>query len=151
MASTLTFPALNIYLLIGGALSFIAAGLHIACIVGGADWLRFFGAGEKMARMAEQGSWYPGLVTGVIAVALMVMGSYALVGAAGGEAALPLPFVKWVLVAIATVYMVRGSALIPLYFIMPAKLDAFALWSSLIVLTLGILHTVGLWKVWENI
>ena len=28
----------------------IAALLHVACIVGGPAWYRFFGAGERMAR-----------------------------------------------------------------------------------------------------
>jgi len=146
---------MNLYLLIGGMLSLIASALHIGVIVGGPDWLRFFGAGERMAVMAEHGSWYPGLVTGFIAVALMVLGAYALVGAqvgASGEThALPLPFVKWVLLAITAVYLLRGLALLPMYFVMPDQVNAFAVWSSVIVLALGIFHAVGLSQVWENL
>ena len=52
---SLVFPQMNPYLLIGGLLSFLASGLHIACIIGGANWLRFFGAGEQLAQMAERG------------------------------------------------------------------------------------------------
>ena len=144
---------MNIYLLIGGALSLVASALHIGVIVGGADWLRFFGAGERMAVMAENGSWYPGLVTGFIAVALMVMGAYALVastGGAGSAQALPLPFVKWVVLAITSVYLLRGLALAPMYFVMPEQVNSFAVWSSLIVLALGIFHAVGLVQVWDK-
>jgi len=143
---------MNIYLLIGGLLSLLASALHIGVIVGGPDWLRFFGAGERMAQMAENGSWYPGLVTGFIAVALMVLGTYAIVGAAsGGTHALPLPFVKWVLLTITAVYLLRGLALLPMYFVMPDQVNAFAVWSSLIVLALGIFHAVGLSQVWRNL
>ncbi len=153
---------MNIYLLVGGSLSLVASALHIGVIVGGPDWLRFFGAGERMAQMAEGGSWYPGLVTGFIAVARMVMGAYALVasgvasgaastGAAGSAQALPLPlpFVKWIVLAITSVFLLRGLALAPMYFVMPDQVNAFAVWSSLIVLALGIFHAVGLAQVWR--
>jgi len=147
----MTLPELNPYLLIGGLLSFVAAGLHIACIVGGADWLRFFGAGEGLARMAERGHWYPGLVTGFIAVALMVLGTYALVGAAGGAQALPLPFVKWILLAITAVFLLRGGLPFPAALVNPALMTPFILWSSLIVLALGVFHAVGLYQVWGRL
>jgi len=145
---------MNIYLLIGGSLSLLASALHIGVIIGGPDWLRFFGAGEPMARMAEGGSWYPGLVTGFIAVALMVMGAYALAastGGAGSVQALPLPFVKWVVLAITSVFLLRGLALVPMYFVMPGQVNSFVLWSSGIVLALGILHAVGLSQVWRQL
>ncbi|MBL4853644.1 MAG: hypothetical protein JKY25_05330 [Robiginitomaculum sp.] len=149
---------MNIYLLIGGSLSLVASALHIGVIVGGPDWLRFFGAGERMAVMAENGSWYPGLVTGFIAVALMVMGAYALAASTGGAGSahalplpLPLPFVKWIVLAITAVYLLRGLALAPMYFVMPEQVNAFAVWSSLIVLALGIFHAVGLSQVWKHL
>jgi len=42
------------YLKFAGTLSFIASALHIAIIIGGPSWYRFFGAGESMASMAER-------------------------------------------------------------------------------------------------
>ena len=48
--------ARNPWLVTGGILSALAALLHLAVIAGGPDWYRFVGAGEEMARMAEQGS-----------------------------------------------------------------------------------------------
>jgi len=50
-------------LLCAGLLTGAAALLHVAIIVGGPAWYRFFGAGERMARLAARGSAYPTLVT----------------------------------------------------------------------------------------
>ncbi|VAV89660.1 hypothetical protein MNBD_ALPHA06-852 [hydrothermal vent metagenome] len=145
----MTLPEMNIFLLVGGVLSLIASALHLGVIVGGPDWLRFFGAGEQMAQMAENGSWYPGVVTGLIAVVLMVLGTYALVGATGGTQALFLPLVKWVLLVTTAVYLLRGLAVIPIYFMVPEQMNAFVVWSSLIVLGYGIVHAIGLLQVWR--
>ncbi len=150
----MTFPELNPYLLIGAFLSFIAAGLHIACIVGGADWLRFFGAGERLARMAESGHWYPGVVTIFIGGVLMVWGVYALAGAgAGGEMGTPLalPFLKWVLVAITTVYLLRGALPFIAGVFKPEIMVPFTIWSSLICLVYAAFHLIGLYQVWEKL
>ena len=43
------------FLILAGSLSGLAALLHVAAIVGGPDWYRFFGAGEGMAGAAERG------------------------------------------------------------------------------------------------
>ncbi len=150
----MNLPPLNIYLLIGGLLSFIAAGLHLACIVGGADWLRFFGAGERMARMAENGHWYPGVVTIFIGGVLMVWGVYALVGAGAGNSAgapLVLPFLKWILVAITAVYLLRGALPFVAGIFKPEIMVPFTIWSSLICLVYGLFHLVGLWQVWGKL
>ena len=50
-------------ILIAGVLSLLVAILHIAIVFAGAEWYRFFGAGEQMAKMAEQGSLIPAIVT----------------------------------------------------------------------------------------
>ncbi len=152
MVHALTIPDLNPYLLVGGLLSFIAAGLHIACIVGGPEWLRFFGAGEGLARMAERGSWYPGLVALLIGGVLMVWGCYALVGAgAGGGTVLTLPFLKWILAAITAVYLLRGALPFIVGIFKPEIMVPFTIWSSLICLVYGLFHVVGLWQVWGRL
>jgi hypothetical protein len=51
----------NPWLVTGGVLSAAAALLHVAIIAGGPDWYRFFGAGERMAHMAELGLLRPTL------------------------------------------------------------------------------------------
>ncbi len=49
--------------------------LHLVIIVGGPAWYRFFGAGERMARLAEQGRVLPTIVTRGIASILGVWAS----------------------------------------------------------------------------
>ncbi len=148
---SLPWPNLNPFLLIGALLSFIAAGLHLVCIVGGPDWLRFFGAGERMAVMAERGHWYPGLITIFIAGVLMVWGTYALTGAAAGDAALTLPFLKWILVVITAVYLLRGALPFLAGLVKPEILVPFTIWSSAVCLVYGLFHAVGLWQVWGKL
>jgi hypothetical protein len=72
----------NKWLIVGGSLSALAALLHVATIVGGPDWYRFFGAGEAMASAAERRSLYPPLVTLGIAAILGLWSAYAFAGAA---------------------------------------------------------------------
>jgi hypothetical protein len=59
-------------LIVGGILSLLASLLHVAIIIGGAEWYRFFGAGEDMASMSENGSMIPGVVTFFIALILLL-------------------------------------------------------------------------------
>src|SRR3546814_9831228 len=61
-------------------LSVAAALLHIACIFGGPDWYRFFGAGEGMARAAARGDLRPTLITLAIGAILLVWAAYAFSG-----------------------------------------------------------------------
>ena len=67
----------NRFLSVGGIFSITAALLHILIIIGGPDWYRFFGAGEGMAQLAENGSMYPTVVTTMIAMTLGLWGLYA--------------------------------------------------------------------------
>ena len=139
---------MNIYLLIAGSLSAIAAFLHLACIYFGAPWYRFFGAGEQMALMAEQGSWQPTIITLVIFSVLSLWSAYAF-SAAG--IILRLPFIRLVLSLITLVYLVRGLAGFTLMNTPMGRSPDFWLWSSLICLTFGIVHAIGLKKRWATL
>ena len=135
----------NPWLVAGGILSALAAILHLAVIAGGPDWYRFVGAGEEMARMAEQGLLRPALITIAIAAILGIWSAYAFAGAG----LIPrLPLMRTALVAITAVYLLRGLALVPLALLRPALIDPFALWSSLIVLAYGLVHAVGTLRAW---
>jgi hypothetical protein len=113
----------NPWLVGAGLLSAAAALLHLAIIVGGPDWYRFFGAGEGMARMAEQGSARPTLITLGIAAVLAIWAAYAFAGAG----LLPrLPLLRTALVAITAVYLLRGLVILPLLAFRPDKAGAFA-------------------------
>ena len=135
----------NPWLVAAGTLSAAAAALHLAVIAGGADWYRFFGAGERMARMAERELWTPALVTLGIASVLAVWAAYAF---AGAGLIRRLPLMRTALVAIAGVYLLRGLVLVPMLALRPWLVDGFTLWSSLIVLGCGVAYAAGTWRAW---
>jgi hypothetical protein len=141
-------PARNPALILGGWLSVAAALLHIACIIGGPDWYRFFGAGEEMATMAERGSLTPTLLTLGIAAILAIWAAYAFSGAG----LLPrLPLLRTGLVVISAIYLLRGLALIPALIINGGTVMPFILWSSLIVLVYGLAYAVGTRVAWPHL
>jgi hypothetical protein len=134
----------NRWLVVAGALSLAAALLHLAVIVGGPDWYRFFGAGERMARAAERGSAVPALTTVGIAAVLAIWAAYAFSGAG----LIPrLPLLRTGLVVITAIYLVRGL------FVVPGVLTghAFTIWSSLIVLVYGVTYAMGTWRAWDRL
>ena len=136
----------NIFLVIGAMLSASAAVLHLFMIVGGPDWYRFFGAGERFAVAAANGHYYPALVTTGIAALLGVWSVYALAGAGVIQR---LPLLRTVLIGITTIYVVRGIAFAPAVMATGGKITPFVLWSSAICLGLGIVHLVGLIQRWR--
>ncbi|WP_158966856.1 hypothetical protein [Paraglaciecola sp. L3A3] len=141
----------NLALTLGAITSFCAALAHIGIIIGGPNWYRFFGAGEVMAKMAEQGRIQPVIITAGIAVLLGVFGVYAL-SAAGIIGKLPL--LKIALVMISIVYLIRATAGFVLPFISshPAiSQNSVTFWliSSSICLVMGLLHIFGTIKLYQ--
>ena len=136
------------YLLVGSVLKATAAFFHLVCIVLGAPWYRLMGAGEGMARLAEQGSNKPTIITLGIAAILLIWSLYALSGA-GVIAKLPL--LRTGLSVITAIYLIRGM----LGFFMInnplGRSPEFWIWSSAICLSFGIIHLIGLIKVWHKI
>jgi hypothetical protein len=99
-----------------------------------------------MARLAESGSWYPALLTLGIAAVLAVWSAFAL-SAAGLLPA--FPYLKVVLTAITSVYLLRGVGGFVLAAVAPGgNSPAFWAWSSAICLLIGVVHAVGLVKQW---
>ncbi len=65
---------MNILFVVCAVLNAAVAVLHIGCIYYGAPWYRFFGAGEQMAILAEQGSIQPTIITtGIVLVVTLLM------------------------------------------------------------------------------
>ena len=136
----------NVALVVAATLNAIAALLHVGCIVFGAAWYRFFGAGERMATMAERGEWRPTLITGGIVAVLSAWSLYALSGAG----ALPaLPLLRSALCAIAGVYLLRGVGGLAVAILPRIERRGFWVWSSAICLALGGVHALGLAQRWE--
>lgn len=137
------------WLIAGGCLSLAASALHFACIFGGPDWYRFFGAGEGIARAAERGSWTPALLTSGIALVLAIWAAYAF---AGAGLIWRLPLMRAALVAISAIYLMRGLFVLwPPAFGRDDLSGDFMLWSSLIVLGYGIVYAVGTWQAWPRL
>jgi hypothetical protein len=139
---------MNRSLLFGGVSSILAAMLHIAIIFGGPDWYRFFGAGEELATLAEQGSWIPGLVTFGIFCILFTWGLYAFSGAGIIKR---LPLLKIALVFISIVYLIRGIGIFPMLIIQPEVIDSLLIWSSIVSLVIGLAYAIGIKQVWSKI
>lgn len=137
--------ALNTPLLIAAALDGIAAMAHLGCIVFGAPWYRFFGAGERMARMADRGDWRAAAVTAGIALMLATWAAYALSGA---EVLPPLPLLRPALIAITLVLLLRAAVGVWLAASGRVAQRAFWWWSSAICLGYGVAHGLGLLQRW---
>lgn len=139
---------------IAGCFVFVAALLHLGIIVGGPDWYRFFGAGEAMAAMSEQGLWYPAIVTAGIAVVLFVWSGYAFSGAGIIR---PLPLLKTALLLIGIVFLLRGLVAVPLLFMADSPYMAelkdkmsFMLVTSALCLFLAVGYLRGFWLVYRE-
>jgi hypothetical protein len=140
-------------LTIAGGLSLLAAILHICVALGGAPWYRFFGAGDAMVQMAENGSRKPMLITLVIATILFVWASYAFSGAGW----LPeMPFLVIFLSLITLIYLLRGIGGLVAPFVTNHQLiqqNSISFWicSSVICLLIGLCHLFGLIEVWPTL
>lgn len=138
----------NRFLLAGALASAAAALVHFGCIVFGAPWYRFLGAGEGMARMAERGERHPALMAAGIGAVLLIWALYALSGAGVVRR---LPLLRTALCAIAAVYLLRGVAFVAIRPLFPGNSRMFWLVSSGICLAIGIVHTIGLRQCWREL
>lgn len=129
-------------LIAAAATSGLVAVLHIYVIARGAPAYRAFGAGDKLADMAERGSWWPALLTGAITAAFLLFGAYYLSGAGLVPS---LPFLTVAMTGIAALYTLRGAAVA---MALRVKMSAFDFYSSLVSLLVGALHMAALWSAW---
>ena len=141
------YRSMNVFLIIAGTLSAVVATLHLGCIYFGGSWYWFFGAGEQMALLSEQGSIKPTLITSVIVLILSTWSLYAF-SAAG--VIFKLPFIRLALVLITFIYLARGVAGFFLINNPMGRSPEFWVWSSIICLSFGIVHLVGLKQQWER-
>lgn len=129
-------------------MSVAACLLHLAAIVGGPDWYRFFGAGEEMARAAERGSLVPAIMTAIIATILAVWAAFSF-GAAGTIRLLPLT--RTALIAIAAVLLARSALVLVPQVWAPEQTMAFRIVSSAACLAMGLCFALGTWFAWPTL
>jgi len=131
----------------GALLTGAAALLHLAVIFGGPEWYRFFGAGERMARLSARGSVYPAALTACVASTL---GLWALYGLSGAGVIRRLPLLRPALLLIACVYFARGALGIPLVLFadgpyaneLKGRMTFMAV-SSMVCILLGLCYALG--------
>jgi len=95
---------------VAAASSAFIAALHVVIIFVGARAYRYFGAGEPMARLDEQGSLVPAIVTAFLTLVFTVWAAYALSGAGLLRR---LPLLRTGLIVIGVLYTARGILLEP--------------------------------------
>lgn len=139
-------------LALAGFSSACVALLHLVIIFVGAPAYRYFGAGEEMARLSEQGSPVPAVVTAALTLIFGVWAAYAF-SAAGLLRRLPL--LRAALVAIGAVYTLRGLLLGPqaLWFFSghQAEVPPRQLVFSAAALVTGLLYLGGTIQVWARL
>lgn len=137
------------WLIAAGWMSLAASFMHIACIIGGPDWYRFFGAGEAMARMAERGHWFPPVITLVIAA---ILAGWAIFAFSAAGRMLRLPLARTALVAISSVLLLRAAmAFVPAFWPPENQSLAFIATTSSICLVMGACFAIGTWKAWPTL
>jgi len=139
---------MNVFLIVAGILSAVAAILHLGCIYFGAPWYRFFGAGEQMALLSEQGSSQPTLITSGIVLVFSIWSMYAF-SAAGITFRLPL--IRLALILITIIYLTRGVVGFFLINSTMGRSPEFWVWSSVICLSFGVVHLIGLKQQWSSL
>lgn len=101
-----------------------------------------------MALLAERGSIQPTLITSGIVLVLSIWSIYAF-SAAGVIVRLPL--LRLALILITFIYLLRGVAGFFLVSSPMGRSPEFWMWSSLICLSFGIIHFIGLKQQWSNL
>ena len=133
---------------LGAIFMFVGALFHIACLIGGADWLIFAGAPLELAESYRQGNFEPVIWTVAIALLLMVWGLYAL---SGNERIKRLPLLKTALAVIGLLMLLRGLVGIVLLFVTDwpwgTAMGQFHAVISVMIFGVGLFYAVGLLQV----
>ncbi|WP_373521946.1 hypothetical protein [Aquiflexum sp.] len=140
----------NQHLFWAGILTALISITHIGIVIGGPEWYRFFGAGERMAQQAEAGLALPVMITLTIA---LILGIWAIYAFSGAGLISRLPLLKPVLILITSVFLLRGILGIPMVMLVDHPYlnelrdkIVFMVVSSLICLGFGILYAKGTMK-----
>lgn len=137
---------------LAGVLSALVALLHVAIVLVGPRAYRYFGAGERMAQLAEKGFPGPALLTLALTMVFAMWSAYAFSGAGLLRR---LPLLRPALVAIGSIYTVRGLILGPqLIWFFTGDRDAVPLRHivfSAVSLVTGLAYLIGAKAVWAQL
>ena len=122
---------------------FALALVHVVCIFTGEATARFFTAPRPVLEMIRSGSW---LIVPVCLAIVAVLATFGLYAWSAAGRMRRLPWLRVGLVAIGTLYTLRGLALIPQTIAMLKFPGAFP-WQvpvfSFVALALGLAHLAG--------
>ena len=96
-------------LLVGAGCSTFVAALHMAILIVGPAWYRYFGAPSLAARIEAGAALVPVLLTVGVAAVFVIWACYALSGAG---AIRRLPLLRAGLYTIAVIYLLRGAQVV---------------------------------------
>lgn len=135
-------------LVLAGMLCLALALMHLEIIYIGAPGYRYFGAGEQMAMLAEEGSWLPGLLTAGVA---LLLGAFAAYAFSGSGIIRRLPWLRFMLLLICGIFLLRGLAAFPqaLALLGGTETSAKDFSFSLVSLVVGLLFAWGLRIRWR--
>ena len=131
----------RVLLLVAAGCSAVVAALHVAILLAGPAWYRYFGAPSLAARIEAGAGLVPWLMTVGVAALFAVWAGYGLSGA-GVIGRWPL--LRAALYTIAAVYLLRGLELFPdVVFLargrVPLRFAVFSLFSAFA----GIVYLLG--------
>ena len=146
-SSPYQFPTSNIYLQIGGIFSLAFSVFQICGAFMPSNVILYFGGPVKL--QAESPALFAILCV-VLGMVIAIAGSYALSGAGKiGQ----LPFLRSVLVAVTTIFILRGLGVIPLLLVMLSHPESNVFrhfFFSLVALCVGVVHLIGIVKLFRQ-
>lgn len=80
-----------------------------------------------------------------------VLGTWAAYALSGAGVIAPLPLLKFALVLITGIYLLRGLLFVPALVVAKGKVTPFGVWSSIICVGYGAFHLLGLVQVWHRL
>jgi hypothetical protein len=134
---------------LAGAMSMLVALLHAIIAIKGGVWYIYFGAGEQMAILSEQGSKIPPAITFSISMFFVALTFYSLSGCGRMR---PYPLVKPALLIAGIILSIRGLMIFPLFvlsFYPEHHLYFREIMFCIIPLIMGVLFLIG-WNTVRN-
>ena len=135
----------NIYLFIGGIISYFISIVHLIAILIGPQAYDFLDAPE-LANLHLDGSMFPTILTSILTITFFIFGCYGLSGAGIIK---KLPAQSIILKIIATLYTLRGCftfVFLTLYISHSPLAKLREIYFSLFALCTGIIYFIGIYQ-----
>ena len=132
-----------VWIYLAAAIALVGVVIHVAAIVGGAEWYAYFGAPPPIVESARAGTWLAPVSCAAIAALMALCAAYAF-SALGHIRRLPL--LRLMLGGMAGVCLLRALILVPLAINHPELRNAFEFGAAFVWGLAGVGFAVG----WRN-